>query len=332
MRRLDLDSYWWLSFRSSHDSLELDQDQLFELEATGIEEVEENPPLDRAGEPFGSPGGEPSGSPGGEATLSKGIPSASKGVLLKGFFGTAKAMETARARFGDREDLSHGEEKIEDWDRSWRDRQTPVEVTPSLVVTPPWVAIPADGRHVIRLEAKMAFGTGSHESTRIAATLLERIPVAGGSVLDIGTGTGILALYAGLLGAASVVALDIDPVVGPCLNENLVLNPLPAGCRFRTLIGEIDALEANARFDVVICNMIRTELWPFREQLRSRLSPGSRNAGESGSGIGGGGLFVVSGQRVEDKPHFLAWRENAPFRIVQEVEMDGWWGFAASRE
>lgn len=281
-----MDSYWWLCFRTSNESLELDQNSLFESGATGIEEVEEN------------------------------VAQQASGVLLKGFFGSASEMETARDGFKDRKDLSYGEEKIEDWDRSWRDRQTPVEVTSSLVVMPPWVNAPADGRHVIRLEAKMAFGTGSHESTRIAATLLERVPVKGGSALDIGTGTGILALYAAQLGAATVLALDIDPVVGPCLNENLILNPVPSDCRFRTLIGEIDALEKSARFSVVICNMIRTELWPFREELRSRLAPG--------------GVFLVSGQRLEDKPHFLAWREGSPFRIVHEVEMDGWWGFAAS--
>jgi ribosomal protein L11 methyltransferase len=124
------------------------------------------------------------------------------------------------------------------------------------------------------------------------------------------------------------VALDIDPVAGPCLNENLVLNPVPAGCRFSTLIGEIDSLAADARFDVVICNMIRTELWPFREQLRNRLSRGTQGSAGNRSGSKGG-LFVVSGQRLEDKPHFLAWRGTSPFRIVDEVEMDGWWGFAA---
>lgn len=283
-----MDSYWWLSFRCTSESLELDQDRLFEAGATGIEEVDEPPVPVRAG------------------------------VLVKAFFGSAAEKEAAREAFKDRKDLAQGEEKVEDWDRSWRDRQTPVEVTPGLVVMPPWVDAPANGRHVIRLEAKMAFGTGSHESTRIAATLLERVPVQGGSALDIGTGTGILALYAGLLGAASVLALDIDPVVGPCLNENLILNPVPDGCRFRTLIGEIDALEKSARFSVVICNMIRTELWPFREELRDRLAPG--------------GVFLVSGQRLEDKPHFLEWQKGSPFRIVQEVEMDGWWGFAATVE
>lgn len=286
MRRFYVDSYWWLSIRTSSESLELDQDRLFELGATGIEEVEEPP-----------------------------VPVQS-GVLVKAFFDSSAEMEAARDAFSDRKEPAHGEEKVEDWDRSWRDRQTPVEVTPGLVVMPPWVDAPANGRHVIRLEAKMAFGTGSHESTRIAATLLERVPVKGGSALDIGTGTGILALYAGQMGAATVLALDIDPVVGPCLNENLILNPMPAGCRFRTLIGEIDALEKAARFSVVICNMIRTELWPFREELRRRLAPG--------------GVFLVSGQRLEDKPHFLEWQKTSPFRIVQEVEMDGWWGFAAT--
>src|SRR4051812_22634656 len=200
MRRLSLDSYWWLCFRTANESAELDQDRLFELDATGIEEVEENAPTGPYGTETGS--------------------SQSPDVLLKAFFGSAQAMEAARSWFEDRKDLTHGEEKVEDWDRSWRERQTPVEVTPSLVVMPPWVNAPADGRHVIRLEAKMAFGTGSHESTRIAATLLERIAVRNGTVLDIGTGTGILALYAAQLGAASVLALDIDPVVGPCLNEN----------------------------------------------------------------------------------------------------------------
>jgi ribosomal protein L11 methyltransferase len=233
-------------------------------------------------------------------------------------------MEAARERFRDRPGLECGEAPIAVGHGRGRDRHTPVEVTPDLVVVPPWVEAPAAARHSIRLEAKMAFGTGSHESTRIAAILLERLAMAGRSVLDIGAGTGILALYAGLLGAREVLALDIDPVAGPCMNENLVLNPLPAGCRFRTLVGGTDSLAMSARFDIVLCNMIRTELWPFREELRSRLTSGPES-----ESAGGPGHFVVSGQRLEDKPHFLAWRESSPFRIVHEVEMDGWWGFAA---
>jgi ribosomal protein L11 methyltransferase len=288
-----MDSYWWLSFRSPADRLELDQDGLFEAGASGVEEVQE-PAL---------------------------VPS---GILLKAFFGSAPELEQAKRRFAERMDLAAGEERIEDWDRSWRDRQTPVAVTEDLTVIPPWIEAPPGARHVIRLEAKMAFGTGSHESTRIAALLLEKTDPRGSAVLDIGTGTGILALYAGQLGAAYVVALDNDPVVGPCLEENLVLNPPAAGCRFRTLIGGTDALSPRARFGRIICNMIRTELWPFREELRARLAP------QGPLSPHGPGLFLVSGQRLEDKPHFLAWREHSPFKIVHEEQMDGWWGFAAS--
>lgn len=258
---------------------------LFELGAAGLEEL----------------GEAPGDSPGTSA--------------VKAYFESADTFRAAAGAFAGRDGFQSGEAPVEDWDRSWRDRQTPVEVTPSLAVAPPWVD-PGPARHAIRLEAKMAFGTGSHESTRIAALLLESLDLVGRSVLDIGAGTGILALYAGLLGARDILALDIDPVTGPCLRENLALNPMPAGCRFRPCIGELASLSADARFDVIVCNMIRTELWPFREELRSRLRPGGR--------------FVVSGQRLEDKPWFESWRAGSPFRFVRELEMDGWWGFAAA--
>jgi len=78
----------------------------------------------------------------------------------------------------------------------------------------------------------MAFGTGSHESTRIAALLLETLNLRGKSVLDVGTGTGILSLYPAQLGAKLCVGFDIDPVTGPCLRENLDLNPPPRDPRW----------------------------------------------------------------------------------------------------
>lgn len=281
-----MDNYWWLSFRSPSENAELDQNFLFEAGATGVEEMEEPT------QPY--PGQ----------------------ILLKGFYETEETFQFALKAFANRRDFSSGQEKIEDWDQSWRLQQTPVPVTDQLVVVPPWVEPDQNFKHVIKLEAKMAFGTGSHETTRIAALLMEKLPVANGTVLDIGTGTGLLALYAAQLAARQVLALDIDPVVGPCLNENLLLNPPPQKCDFRTLICETTALKATAKFDLVICNMIRTELWSFREELRSRLNSQ--------------GHFVVSGQRLEDKTYFLEWQKTSAFRIVHELEINGWWGFAAT--
>src|SRR5690606_13503033 len=133
----------------------------------------------------------------------------------------ADACRAARAVFGEQRVVAWGESPWEDWDRSWRERQVPVEVTPGLTVCPPWVEAPPGSRHVIRLEAKMAFGTGSHESTRIAALLMEKLDLSGRTVLDVGTGTGLLALFAARQGARRIVGFDIDPVAGPCLRENL---------------------------------------------------------------------------------------------------------------
>ena len=283
-----MDTYWWIRFRSERAQAELDQDALFDLGATGTEEESEG-----SSQPVSD-------------------------LVIKGCFDDREAYIRAMEQFRSRAELSGGEAPREDWDQSWRAQQTPVEVTPFLTVAPPWVDPGRGFRHVIRLEAKMAFGTGSHESTRIAAMLLERLRISGRSVLDIGTGTGILAIYAALLGASQVLALDVDPVVGPCLAENLVLNPPPPACRFLTLIGETAALGKGARFHLVVCNMIRTELWPFREELRERLLPG--------------GYFLVSGQRLEDREHFLAWKSGTSFHIAEEVELNGWWGFAAQAD
>lgn len=280
-----MDTYWWITFRTNPEQLELDQDGLFEFGAMGVEELEDNQN------------------------------SAPDKIVLKACFATEASQIQALEGFKARMDLCQGQEKIEDWDRSWRDRQTQLEVTPELVVVPPWVEPKGDFKQVIRLEAKMAFGTGSHETTRIAALLMEKLPCRNAQVLDIGTGTGLLALYAGLLGARRILALDIDPVVGPCLKENLELNPMPIGCHFQTLIGETGALGQEEKFDLILCNMIRTELWPFREELRSRLRPG--------------GHFVVSGQRLEDRKYFDAWKLESPFQIMAELELDGWWGFSA---
>src|SRR5690606_27143406 len=144
-----------------------------------------------------------------------------EGPTILASFADADACRVARETLGPLAVLAWGENPWEDWDRSWRERQTPVEVTPELTVCPPWVEGPAGVAHVIRLEAKMAFGTGSHESTRIAALLMEALDLKGKSVLDVGTGTGILALYAARRGAGFSAGFDIDPVAGPCLRENL---------------------------------------------------------------------------------------------------------------
>lgn len=270
--------YYWLRVRSTPIEAELDQFRLMELGALGTEEEEHS------------------------------------SVNLRACFDDASLLEAAREAFGEAV-LEGGESPWEDWDRSWRERQTPVEVTEDLTVCPPWVEAPAAARHVIKLEAKMAFGTGSHESTRIAALLMEAQDLAGRTVMDVGTGTGILALYAAQRGAGFSVGFDIDPVAGPCLRENIDLNPLDANDP-AFYVGTLEALKERALFDVLVINMIRTETWPYLADLLARTAPGGR--------------LVFSGQRVEDQPHWKAWFAETGVTVESEVTLGEWWGFTAA--
>ena len=271
-------SYFWLRIAATPESSEAEQYRLMELGALGTEEEDGPTPVVRA------------------------------------YFADAETSRAAAEAFGEQLVLDSGESPWEDWDRSWRERQTPVEVTARLTVCPPWVAAPEGAEAVIRLEAKMAFGTGSHESTRIAALLLEEQLMPGATVLDVGTGTGILALYAARLGAGFTAGFDIDPVAGPCLRENLDLNPVAAGHVPAFYVGTLDALRAGALFDLIVVNMIRTETWPYLDDLLARLAPGGR--------------LVFSGQRVEDQPHWMPWLREHAVTVVSERTFGEWWGFA----
>lgn len=128
------------------------------------------------------------------------------------------------------------------------------------------------GRTTLRLPARTAFGTGSHESTRLAVELLEDDPPVGSRVLDLGTGSGVLAFVALMLGARTVVALDIDPAAGLVAGQIAALN----GQRPLLAVGELVCLRAAALFDRLLVNMIPAHWLPEKERLRELLAPGGR--------------------------------------------------------
>jgi ribosomal protein L11 methyltransferase len=173
--------------------------------------------------------------------------------------------EVARASLGDdgriepREPVEPG-----DWSERWKQGLEAVVVSPRLVVRPSFVELaPEPGRLEIIIDPRQAFGTGGHASTLLA---LEWVDVLAGElslesrVLDIGTGTGVLAFAALRLGAGEAVAFDIDPIAVHEARYWAELNDLAA--RLRLFAGPLDAL-ACPGFDLVIANLLRRELLPL---------------------------------------------------------------------
>ena len=153
-----------------------------------------------------------------------------------------------------------------DWLGEWRKSWQPVEVGERFIIAPPWAEIPDElGRIVIRIEPGMAFGTGTHETTRLCLAAIEKY-FAGGSFLDAGTGTGILAIAAArLFPQAQVEACDTDAEAIAIARENARLNAVAERIAFRT--GTVGVATASA--DVVCANLTADVIVPMLPSLLS---------------------------------------------------------------
>jgi ribosomal protein L11 methyltransferase len=161
-----------------------------------------------------------------------------------------------------------------DWPEAWKQGLRPLVVSERLVVRPPFARRQLEaGQHEVVIEPRQAFGTGGHPSTALA---LEALDVAlaerpAAKVLDVGCGSGVLAIAARVLGAGQAVACDLDPVAARETLENAAANGVAAGLRVFT--GSLAAV-GPAGFDLVLANLLRRELEPLLDALVARLRPG----------------------------------------------------------
>ncbi len=164
--------------------------------------------------------------------------------------------------------------KSEDWSTSWKANFKPLRIGRRLLIVPSWEQAEAGPDDIVlSLDPGMAFGTGGHETTRLCLEQLETVlssrPAAPPlSVLDLGTGSGILAMAAARLGAGRVCAVDIDPEAVEVARENLAINGLAE--RIECSTTPLETLDGP--FDVILANILAEELVRLAPQLTAQLA------------------------------------------------------------
>lgn len=157
----------------------------------------------------------------------------------------------------------------EDWAFGWKKYYHAAKVGDKLVICPSWEEYePADGEVVVKLDPGMAFGTGTHESTRLCMRLMEKYVTTRKKVLDLGCGSGILAISAVLLGAQSALGLDIDETSVAVATENAKLNNVSKKCRFvKDNLGN----KINGSYGLIFTNIVADVIIEYVHHIISNL-------------------------------------------------------------
>ncbi len=196
-----------------------------------------------------------------------------------------------------------------DWTEVWKLHFKPVRIGNRLVICPSWETFEADpGDVVITLDPGQAFGTGDHATTRQCLALVEAHLVQGMTVLDLGCGSGILAIAAKLLGAGLVFGIDVEPLAVDVAIENAARNQVEA----TFLAGNgIDAIPGSeGKFDFVVSNIISAVLIRLAPEVAGIIKPNSP--------------WIVSGIIPANWPDVRGAAEREGFTLKSQDEQDGW--------
>lgn len=203
----------------------------------------------------------------------------------------------------------------EDWSESWKEHFHVTRITDTLVVKPEWRSHPAgEGEIVIEIDPGMAFGTGTHPTTRLCMKMLEAHLQKGDRVLDVGTGSGILLITAAKLGAAGLYGIDNDPIAVSTAGENLIKNGLSRDF-FHLSHHTIDDMPPE-RYDIILANILAEVIVEILPEIGKRLEPE--------------GTAILSGIIEEKKGWILSCLAENGLRAVSVEQEEEWVAIAAT--
>lgn len=231
-------------------------------------------------------------------------------ITVSGYFDSAEARNDAEHQLADVEGIEmHASDRERvDWLDRYKQSLEPLFIGQQFVVAPDPALIPANTtRHTLVVPQEQAFGTGSHETTSLCIEMLETLDLSGKHGLDVGAGSGILALAMCRLGAELVIAFDNDIDAFAALRDNRIRNEVETS-RMPIFIGGVDAVRGGL-FDVITMNIIPEVITPLLAEVK-------RHAG---------GSLILSGILVVKRDDVIRACAAQSLALVEERAKGEWW-------
>lgn len=205
-----------------------------------------------------------------------------------------------------------------DWENNWKQYYHAQRITRHLTVVPSWEPfkpVQAEEKPIV-MDPKLAFGTGTHETTRLMMQALETVVRGGESMIDVGTGSGVLAVAARQLGVGKILATDIDEMSVAVAKENLALNPIAVD--ISVIASDLLADVSIEPVDLIVANILADVITRLIPQTLPLLKPA--------------GYFLVSGIYDAIAPEIETQLIASGYRVVQKSQMGEWHSYIAQRE
>ncbi|MEJ5352289.1 MAG: 50S ribosomal protein L11 methyltransferase [Melioribacteraceae bacterium] len=202
------------------------------------------------------------------------------------------------------------EEELEDrnWNEEYEKNVKVIEVTDKIVIKPSFKEYyPKAGQIVITIDPKMSFGTGEHQTTKMVLRFLEKYVKQGNIVLDIGTGTGILAIASVFLGAEKALGIDNDEWCYLNGNENVKMNNVENKVEIR--LAEINQI-SEKDFDIITANINKNVLIEIADEIKNKIKKT--------------GILILSGLLISDEEEISKKYSSLGFKLLEKMQMDEW--------